>query len=236
MVNETRQALVELWRAAESHAAGKKPSVRMVTRWARELGHRFREDEARQILQSFAGRDAKQMDATGRKKDESGTQRDAVGRNPDATSRARSKVLLVTKNTESNSVTLFGEAEGGRPARSTHSRAGPSVEDLAAYAIRDAAYAVIVEHVPVALSASDWKLRNKRAAAQLVRSGRTTEEVCERLLRAYTDPLSRFYGGIADLDALIRHWAKLEPAKEKTALARGFQEPENFKPRTFERE
>lgn len=106
--SEVRQALVILWRAAESARGNRRPSSRLVCRWARDLGLKFRDQEARDLLSSFAQasrdaaatQDAQLADARGRKKHACGTHADAKearpGRNRDAASPTRDKVLLFT--------------------------------------------------------------------------------------------------------------------------------------------
>jgi hypothetical protein len=91
-------------------------------------------------------------------------------------------------------------------------RRTPSESDLAAYAIRDAAWRTIEDRHGASLGSSegDWKKRNKVGADVLHRAGRTPEEVAAMLRVAYDDPVaSKYHGAITRLDVLADRWTAL---------------------------
>ena len=116
-----------------------------------------------------------------------------------------------------------GEAPDAVPAGN---RKKPSVVDLAAYKIMDAALPVILAHGEIGFTQKAWRQRNKAAAADLVELGRTPEDVVAMLEVAYA---SKFYNGITTLAKLQEHWPKLvaidsapeDPAELQRRIMRG---------------
>lgn len=124
---EARTALVEAFRYLERHSRF-KVSIRSAIRLAREeCGHRFRDSEARALLEAFKTRAAsgpscgtQKLETPGRKKRARGTQkRDEPGRKNedqrDAASRARDKVLLDQATLESTSYSQVADEVASSP-------------------------------------------------------------------------------------------------------------------------
>lgn len=193
---------------------GFRPSIRSIARALRDQGVQFREAELRGWLSAFV----KSRDATGTQMEPagpSGTQK-SLTREPlgptrtqvDATGnhlRARDKVSLFSNQSP--------DGDGAvAPARPRGSRREPSVSDMAAYRILDAAFPMILDHVPdLRMTRKRWKQANKAAALDLVELSTKAEEVVDMLLVAYENPRARkYYGTITMLDKLVKHWPALQ--------------------------
>ena len=100
---------------------------------------------------------------------------------------------------------------GVKPAKSRTPRQQkiPDPHQIAAYQLLDAVYPVVVEHHEIALSRQAWRDRNKAAALDFVRQGKTSQQVLERLRAAYSGAGGGFYGGIVMLAKLAEHWAAI---------------------------
>lgn len=89
-------------------------------------------------------------------------------------------------------------------------RGEPSAEDLATWSILAEAVKVVWEHCRPAYSQSEWRKRNKAAAAMLVEQGHDAGEVAEVLSAMYTHPkASDTYGRSTKLMVLVENWQRL---------------------------
>jgi hypothetical protein len=90
-----------------------------------------------------------------------------------------------------------------KPSTPAKPRHEPSAEDFAAYAIMDAAWPVISEHVKLGYGVTAWKQRNKVAALGLHEAGLAPQDVVDLLIVAYTFPDSKpFYDKVSQLGKL----------------------------------
>ncbi|NNM92085.1 MAG: helix-turn-helix domain-containing protein [Candidatus Eremiobacteraeota bacterium] len=99
-----------------------------------------------------------------------------------------------------------GSESDGVGSRHPRQQKLPDPHQLAAHQLLDAAFAVVSEHHDLALSRQAWRNRNKAAALDLVRQGKTSEQVCDMLRAAYSGAGGGFYGGIVMLAKLAEHW------------------------------
>ncbi len=90
----------------------------------------------------------------------------------------------------------------------------PDPHELAAHQLLDAAFAVVTEHHELALSRKAWRDRNKTAALDFVRQGKTVEQVCDILRAAYSGAGGGFYTGIVMLGKLAEHWPAIARADD----------------------
>lgn len=105
-----------------------------------------------------------------------------------------------------------GSDRNGSPQRSPREQKLPDPHQLAAYKLLDDAFAVVSEHHDLALSRQAWRNRNKAAALDLVRQGKTVEQVCDMLRAAYAGAGGGFYSGIVMLAKLAEHWPAIARA------------------------
>ncbi len=102
-----------------------------------------------------------------------------------------------------------GNERGVRYRRQPRQQKLPDPHQIAAYQLLDAVYPVVVEHHEIALSRQAWRDRNKSAALDFVRQGKTSQQVLERLQAAYSGAGGGFYGGIVMLAKLAEHWGAI---------------------------
>jgi hypothetical protein len=95
----------------------------------------------------------------------------------------------------------------------------------AANAVLDAALPVIRTHHDLAITESEWRKRNKRAAVDLHAIGKTPEQVAAALRTAYK---SEYYSSITMLAKLQEHWPKLSELRSRGPTAIRPIREENF--------
>jgi len=128
---------------------------------------------------------------------------------------AREKEVSLVSNTSETTVSsesvdkstqdaLLPEINDQRRKPRSHE---PTRADLAAYAILTAAYAIVTEHHTLGMTMTTWKQRNKAAALDLVRLGKTPADVTAMLEAAYADQFARNTVMLAKLQEL---WPKIE--------------------------
>jgi len=213
-----QQEAVALFRFLEER--GFDPSVRSIGKMLRAQKLGFRDADLRAWLKPFIER----RDAAGPQAAAPGPHESLTGAAPGpqvaATGprlRAHPKVSLVS-NSRDSIESLPGIDVP--TVRAKKARPDPKPEDLAAWAILEAAYPVVKEHVELAMTQADWKKQNKAAALSLQKVGKKPEQVAAALRCAYTNPeASRFYGNITRLEKLQEHWGAL------VAIAQGSKKP-----------
>lgn len=108
----------------------------------------------------------------------------------------------------------FSEPQEQPKTRAPRQQKIPNPHELAAHQLLDAAFAVVVEHHELALSRQAWRDRNKAAALDFVRQGKSAEQVCDMLRAAYSGAGAGFYAGIVMLGKLAEHWPAIARADD----------------------
>lgn len=229
--------MVEAYRTVERYGR-RKPTVRMITLMARQVGYKVRDSEAYALLQPFKERAEARpnfADNAGRTSPARGQNFDeASGRSLAAASRARGKGTTSYKDHE-ESFTLFADetdADTVPPPSKTSARRDRAVYDLA-----DVVWRELEPQLRVPMAKNAWRRKNLDAAEKLLGALGSQEAVLQawRQSCAFHGEPSVMLVRVAEDLNFGRIGAHVRsPAKEKTALARGFQDPENFRPRTFE--
>lgn len=90
----------------------------------------------------------------------------------------------------------------------------PDPHELAAHQLLDAAFDVVIGKHDLAMSRIAWRTRNKAAALDFVRQGKTAGQVCDMLRSAYSGAGGGFYSGIVMLGKLAEHWPAIARADD----------------------
>lgn len=228
---------IGLWRELERH--GIRPNPNLIIKLLGVLDVHVRRQEIYRVFAPFRNvhdtRAEQGRNTFSRSTEHLGN---TGGTEAERSSRAHGKGITDHKDPE-ETFGLFsdtGRADAPPPKRRSKTR------DLAVYAAADAIWNELQPQLRVPITKTAWRSKNLDAAENLVAALGSADaavqawrdsceihgEVSVTLARVIDDiNFSRIGGPRAR-----------SPAKEKTARQRGFREPEpeNFKPRTFERE